>query len=103
MSGVATPELVAAVEPDDHVSARATAQAEVDLLFRMSPVEFGAESARNRDVILFIMLREMAGEVRSLVTRVDEWEAQAKSIMGPDGLLGGMMNGGMGGLMKGLF
>jgi hypothetical protein len=71
--------------------------------------EFEAMNAKQRETILFALLREQAATIRSLDMRVDLYEAKFKELATPEGMqeltnkfLGGMGGGGMGNLLKGM-
>jgi len=72
--------------------------------YTMDPDKFTALKVADRDLVLFLMLREMAATVRRLDMRVDEFEEKAKGMFSPEGIqeltekfLGG------GGMFGGLF
>jgi hypothetical protein len=71
----------------------------------MSPEDFAAKSAKDRDVVLFLLMRDMAGEVRALNFKVREFEEKAVAMASPEGIkeLTDKFLGGMGGgMFKGL-
>lgn len=81
-----------------------------DEAYALTPEEFMRLKVADRDVILFLLMRELAGTVRSLAMKVDEYEAKAKELATPEGIsevvnkfLGSGNMGGMGGLMGAMF
>jgi len=75
----------------------------VDDAYAMSTSDFAGKTAKEREVILFVLLRELTGEFRLLNNEVREVKDRAAELLSPEGLsqtaekfLGG---GGMGGLL----
>lgn len=78
---------------------------EVDDAIALTPEEFAAKSAKDRDVILFTLLRESVGLARELQDKVDEYERKAIELATPEGMqqltqkfMGGLGGGMLGGL-----
>lgn len=85
-------------------------QSLTDDVYAMSPEEFVRLKVADRDVALFLLVRELSGTVRALAMKVDEYEEKAKGLATPEGIskvlnefLGSGNMGGMGGLMGAMF
>jgi len=75
--------------------------------YSLSPQDFAAKKVVERDLVLFLLLRDMAGEMRALKFKVEEYEQKAKELGTPEGIqaltdkfLGGSGFGGMLGMFK---
>ena len=73
----------------------------VDEIMALSSEDFAGNTAKDRDVILFTLMRDMAGEVRALADKVQEIEDKARAMASPEGVkeLTDKFLGGMGGGM----
>lgn len=79
----------------------------VDECLALDSDEFASKTAKERDVILFTLVRDMAGEVRSLADKVEQAETNLKEMVSPEGLqalterlMGGLGGGLLGGLLR---
>lgn len=85
-------------------------QSMTDDVYALTPEEFASMKVVDRDVAMFLLMRELSGTVRALAMKVDEYEAKAKELATPEGIsevvnkfLGSGGMGGMGSLMGGMF
>jgi hypothetical protein len=93
-----TPEAYTPPELDDNFTRQ------LDAAYSLSPEQFLALKVAERDLCLFLLLREVGGTLRSMELRFNELEEKAKELGTPEGVqelmskfLGGMGGGGLGG------
>ena len=72
--------------------------------YALTPSEFLSLKVADRDLAVFLLLREIAGTVRSLELRINEYEKKGQELASPEGLqkvmdkfIGG--NSGLGGML----
>lgn len=75
--------------------------------FDLTPEQFTSLKVAERDLAIFLLLREIAGTLRSMELRLNSYEEKAQSLASPEGLQKVMdmfMGGGKGlGGMMGMF
>jgi hypothetical protein len=101
----ATPE---AYVPPTNLEADENFVRQLDAAYGLSPEQFLALKTADRDLAVFLLVREMAGTLRTIELRLNEYEEKGKALATPEGmqkLMDGFLGGGglgMGSLMGGL-
>jgi len=65
--------------------------------YRLSAEEFTALKAADKTLTLFLLLRDLAGEMRALKFKVEQYEEKGKALASPEGmqeLMGKFLGGG---------
>ncbi len=88
MTDVVDAEIVGTVTDAEADAAweRSTALTDAERYLAMDPEDFGALAAKQRDIVLFVLLKDALGETRALTDELNQAKDKIKELMSPEGL-----------------
>jgi hypothetical protein len=65
---------------------RSTALTDAERYLAMDPEDFGALAAKQRDIVLFVLLKDVLGEIRVVNDEIQTAKDKVKELASPEGI-----------------